>query len=188
MRFTLVPLLALALGSAPAAGAQAPAACDLFPDAEAAAAIGGALKRTVKDVPADMAKMMSSGAVRLTGCTYEPADAKDGPPNRYLSVELGAFETPADAKTYYDKSVAQYREWMQTKKGFFPVDRISPLAGLGEEAVHIESRTRGTPIYKVAIIIYRKGSYAGLALGFRKPQPSLATSRKAAERLIEQLP
>ncbi len=116
-----------------------------------------------------------------------PGDTK-GPPGRYLSVELGTFETPADAKEHYDKSVAQYRQWLQSKKGFFPVDRITPLGGIGEEAVPVESRTQGTPVYKVAIIIYRKGKYAGLTLGFRKPQPSLATTRSVTETVIGRLP
>jgi hypothetical protein len=181
-------LIALLLG-APALAANAPdlTACGIVTAADARRFVGGPLD--VKEV----AKVPTANGPGTYDsiCTYI---AKGGNPenaviaSRLLDLTLHFVNSADEMKKIYEGSVEEYRQMANAPDAPFKNATITPLNGFGDKAFVLEAVTDPKTGYKSALIVFYKGMVGGSVGAWKKPEPSLETTKAVLRHILSKLP
>jgi hypothetical protein len=190
-RLIALVLLVCAVGSVWAADQTPPMACAVLSEQEALALVGGPLGEIFRHVETPHAQ---NGYDYASICGFFPKgydiQKADRPPERGIEVALHSLRTKADAKAYYDNSLAARQEMAKLPGSPFVNARYTAVGGLGEAAV-LESRSlepEPKVTYSVAAVIFLKGSVMGQVTTWKKGTPDDTIASAAAKQVTAKLP
>jgi hypothetical protein len=185
---TLVSIVVLLLGSSGlAANAPQSTACGIVTTADAQQLVGGPL-----DVR-EFAKIPTANGPGTYDsiCTYI---AKGGnfessiTASRLLDVTLHFLHSADEMKKIYEASLEQYRQMAKAPDAPFKNATITPIAGFGDQAFVLEAVTDPKTGYKSALMVFYKGKVGGSLGAWKKPDPSLETSKTVLKHILTKLP
>lgn len=172
-----------------AMGANAPelTACAIISAADAQKLVGGEL-----DVQ-EFAKIPTPGGAGTydSVCTYIAKGGSFQNPvgaSRFLDLSLHFLDSTDDMKMVYDGSLDQYREMARAPDAPFKNAQITPLSGFGDKAFVVEAVTDAKTNYKSALIVFYKGRTGGAVSAWKKPEPSLQTTKTVLRHILNKLP
>ncbi|HYA29596.1 MAG TPA: hypothetical protein VEI95_12320 [Acidobacteriota bacterium] len=124
-------------------------------------------------------------------CTYiakggDVANAFAAP--RLLDVTLRFLHSSEAMALIYDNSMAQYLEAIQGPNAQFKNASIAPIQGFGDKAFILESVTDQKTGYKGVLLVFYKGNIGGSVAAWKKPDPSIETTKAVAKFILDKLP
>jgi hypothetical protein len=173
--------------TAVAANAAEPTACGFITAADAQKFVGGPLD--VKEF-AQIPTANGPGTYDSI-CTYIAKgsnfeNALTAP--RLLDVTLHFLHSADEMKRIYEGSIDQYRQMVQAPDAPFKNATITPIDGFGDKAFVLEAVTDPKTGYKSALIVFYKGKVGGSVGAWKKPDPSLETTKTVAKYILSRLP
>ena len=124
-------------------------------------------------------------------CTYiarggDVANAFAAP--RLLDVTLRFLHSNEAMALIYDNSMSQYLQAAQDPNGPFKNASITPIQGFGEKAFILESVTDQKTGYKGVLMVFYKGKIGASVAAWKKPEPSIETTKSVAKFILDKLP
>ncbi len=188
-KLAAVAALIALLVCAPAIAAAAPdlTACGIVTAADARRFVGAPL-----DVK-EFAKMPVANAPNAYNsiCTYV---AKGGSfentatSSRLVDVTLHFLDSPEEMKNIYANSLEEYRRMVRAPDAPYKNATIAPLGGFGDQAFVLQAVTDPKTGYKSTLIVFYKGAVGGSVAAWKKPEPSLETTRAVLRHILSRLP
>lgn len=179
--------LALLACSTAAAQRTEPTACALVSAAEAQRFVGGPLDvKGVAKIPSD-----SGPGAYDSICTYV---AKGGNfedtarAARLLDLTLNVLSSADEMRNAYEASFEQYRRMARSPDAPYRSATITPLSGFGDQAFALEAVTDPKTGYRSALIVFYKGKIGGSVSAWKKPEPSLPTTKAVLKHILDKLP
>ena len=172
-------------------GSTPPVACALLGEEEAVALVGGTLGEVFKN---EELPTMENGHDHNSVCGFFPKgyniQKADHPPERGLQLQLHAMQTSANAKTFYEQTLASHQEMTRMPGSPFAGNKITTLKGMGEEAFLLEKKIEPEPrsSYEIATIYFVKGTVMGQLTAWKKASPASEIAKSAAKKVLLKLP
>jgi hypothetical protein len=186
--FCIVVVIAAEL-PAPIAAAQRaePTACGLVSAAEAQRFVGGPLEvKGIARIPSD-----SGPGAYDSICTYI---AKGGNfedtvrAARLLDLTLNVLSSADEMRNAYEASLEQYRQMALSPDAPYQGATITPLSGFGDQAFALQAVTDPKTGYQSALIVFYKGRIGGSVSAWKRPEPSLPTTKAVLKHILDKLP
>ncbi len=161
-------------------------ACGVVTAAEAVRFVGGPL-----DVKEFAQIAGNSPANYDSVCTYiakgkDPENATAA--SRLLDLTLHFANSTDEMKKVYEASAKQYQQVANAPNASFKNTTITPLSGFGDDAFAVEAVTDPKTGYKSALIVFYKGRTGGSISAWKKPEPSLETTKTVLRYILSKLP
>jgi hypothetical protein len=91
-------------------------------------------------------------------------------------------------KKIYESSVEEYRRMAKSPEAPYKGATLTPLKGFGDGAFALEAVTDPKTGYKSALIVFYKGKAGGSVTAWKKPEPSLQTTKTVLKHILSKLP
>lgn len=188
-KFGAIAGLFVLLVGAPARAAGAPelTACGIVTAADAQRFVGAPL-----DVK-EFAKIPVANSPNAYNsiCTYI---AKGGnfensvTSSRMVDLTLHFLNSPEEMKNIYGNSLEEYRQMARSPDAPYKNATITPIGGFGDQAFVLEAVTDPKTGYKSTLIVFYKGTVGGSVAAWKKPEPSLETTKTVLRHILSKLP
>lgn len=162
-------------------------ACGIVTAADAQKFIGGPLDvKGAARIPTDR----GPGAYDSI-CTYiaKGGDFEDtARALRLLDLTLNFLTSADEMKRVYEASLEEYRQMASSPDAPYKGATITPVSGFGDGAFVLEAVTGPKTGYKSALIVFYKGKVGGSVTAWKKPEPSLPTTKAVLKHILGKLP
>lgn len=181
-------LFVLLVGSpALAAGAPEFTACGIITAADAQRFVGGPLdvKEFAKIPVANNPSAYNSICTYIgKGGSFENTVAS----SRMVDLTLHFLNSPEEMKNLYGNSLEEYRQMARSPDAPYKNATITPIGGFGDQAFVLEAVTDPKTGYKSTLIVFYKGAIGGSVAAWKKPEPSLETTKTVLRHILGKLP
>ena len=160
-------------------------ACGIVTRADAHRFVGGPL-----DVK-EFARIPAGNGAYDSICTYiaKGGDFEDTVgASRLLDLTLNFLNSADETRKIYEASIEEYRHMAKSPDAPFKGATITPIGGFGDRAFVLEAVTDPKTGYKSALIVFYKGKIGGSVSAWKKPEPSLQTTKAVLKHILAKLP
>jgi hypothetical protein len=188
-KFCALAAVVISLVGAPALAAGAPdlSACSIVTADDAQRFVGGPLDvKEFAKIP-----VANSSNAYYSICTYI---AKGGSfensvtSPRMIDLTLHFLNSPEEMKNIYGNSLEEYRQMARSPDAPYKNAIITPLGGFGDQAFVLQAVTDPKTGYKSTLIVFYKGAIGGSVAAWKKPEPSLETTKTVLRHILSRLP
>jgi len=173
------------------AGSIMPVASALLSEKDALALVGGPLGEVFKT---EELPTRENGYDHISVCGFFPKgydiQKADRPPERGVQIQLHAMRTSAEAKSFYEHTLASNQEMTRMQGSPFAGNKITPLKGMGEAAFLLENKIEpepGSP-YEIATVMFLKGNVMAQLMVWKKAAPATEIAKNTAKMVLSKLP
>jgi len=185
-RFALVFVLILHT-TAFAASAPDLTACSIVTTADAQRFVGGPLdvKESAKIPVANSADAYNSICTYIAkGGNFENSVTS----SRMVDLTLHFLNSPEEMKNIYGNSLEEYRQMARSPDAPYKNATIAPIGGFGDQAFVLQAVTDPKTGYKSTLIVFYKGAIGGSVAAWKRPEPSLETTKAVLRHILSKLP
>lgn len=188
-KFCVIAGFVISLVSTPALAAGAPelTACGIVTAADAQRFVGGPLevKESAKIPVANGSNAYNSICTYITkGGDFENSVTS----SRIVDLTLHFLNSPEEMKNIYGNSLEEYRQMARSPDAPYKNATIAPIGGFGDQAFVLQAVTDPKTGYKSTLIVFYKGAVGGSVAAWKKPEPSLETTKAVLRHILSRLP